>query len=526
MKTRRRKVLWILVACLWLPTLLLALETYAALVRWRIDNYNPLILARQGLAVPNQTQQPAPPPPLETQRLEAPPWPLGHSTQESPDNMPEWHIPKFREPPEERQRRCRVFPQLSEDDRRLFAVLHMETVVLFERDGSPIRVYGNTALRYRMDRLLNGGWFYRNVCFGRQWRAFAGALDRAGSAVRTFCEDIPMRGLSHIEAYFIPDKSGSGFYAFLRVDMDPVIRQAMSMLPEDTPWDIPFVKYKANLRGARSGMGVTMDTNNFGFRDDDVVVPKPEGVFRIICVGGSTTEEGATNGATYPNLVENRLREAFPDRAIEVVNCGTSGPPSWGHLARLGEYLELEPDLIVLYIGVNDIRTYYELIAKFDGATWQRLLGLSHFACDSFNRLLYPSGATSRQRLASLSLANIEAMDNVATSRGIPVVLCSFAYPDLPDLEECEVQLYDYCLRNEWPDKCITLETYCDFMQIYNDEMKDVCRRQQICYIPVAENLKGGAEYFGDYCHMLDAGIQRKAQIIAHYIGKYIRHAV
>ena len=36
-----------------------------------------------------------------------------------------------------------------------------------------------------------------------------------------------------------------------------------------------------------------------------------------------------------------------------------------------------------------------------------------------------------------------------------------------------------------------------------------------ILYIPVAEQLRGGAEIFGDICHLRNPGIEAKAAIIA-----------
>jgi len=43
-----------------------------------------------------------------------------------------------------------------------------------------------------------------------------------------------------------------------------------------------------------------------------MTVPKPAGVFRIACVGGSTTVEGPHNELTYPNYLERMLGARFP----------------------------------------------------------------------------------------------------------------------------------------------------------------------------------------------------------------------
>ncbi|HOT49734.1 MAG TPA: hypothetical protein PLI07_02075 [Candidatus Hydrogenedentes bacterium] len=44
----------------------------------------------------------------------------------------------------------------------------------------------------------------------------------------------------------------------------------------------------------------TLWTNSAGFRDDEIVLPKPPGIYRILCIGGSTTFERVRNDLTYP----------------------------------------------------------------------------------------------------------------------------------------------------------------------------------------------------------------------------------
>ncbi|HEO72079.1 MAG TPA: SGNH/GDSL hydrolase family protein, partial [Candidatus Hydrogenedentes bacterium] len=95
-------------------------------------------------------------------------------------------------------------------------------------------------------------------------------------------------------------------------------------------------------------------TNSHGFRDEEVVLPKPEGVYRIVCIGGSTTVGGPRNDLTYPNMLEQKLRAYFDTNAIEVVNCGVDGLSVTGAWRRFDDYLALEPDLVVHYNFVND----------------------------------------------------------------------------------------------------------------------------------------------------------------------------
>lgn len=97
--------------------------------------------------------------------------------------------------------------------------------------------------------------------------------------------------------------------------------------------------------------------NSLGFRGKEFSHDKPKGTFRIVCMGGSTTfglgepdEE-----KTYPSLLEKKLSALYPRRQIEVINAGTPGWSSAESLINLQfRVLDLNPDMIVIYDGIND----------------------------------------------------------------------------------------------------------------------------------------------------------------------------
>lgn len=98
--------------------------------------------------------------------------------------------------------------------------------------------------------------------------------------------------------------------------------------------------------------------NSLGFRGPEIAIPKPAGRFRIVALGGSTTyTEFVENDAdSFPARLESALRRRMASDRFEVVNAGCPGYNSWESLATL-QYraLELEPDLVILYDGVNDV---------------------------------------------------------------------------------------------------------------------------------------------------------------------------
>jgi lysophospholipase L1-like esterase len=100
--------------------------------------------------------------------------------------------------------------------------------------------------------------------------------------------------------------------------------------------------------------------NELGLRDDPIVDPKPDGVFRILNFGDSATWGLSLPGRkhTYSDRLEEMLNGDTddPDRqSYDVINAGTVGYSSWQALRWLEFYIdELKPDAVTVFIGNND----------------------------------------------------------------------------------------------------------------------------------------------------------------------------
>jgi lysophospholipase L1-like esterase len=83
---------------------------------------------------------------------------------------------------------------------------------------------------------------------------------------------------------------------------------------------------------------------------------KPANGLRVFVVGESSVF-GFPFGANlaFSRFLGDRLAAAFPDRAVEVVNCGVPAIASW-HVRRLveEELVHYAPDVVVIYTGHND----------------------------------------------------------------------------------------------------------------------------------------------------------------------------
>lgn len=80
-----------------------------------------------------------------------------------------------------------------------------------------------------------------------------------------------------------------------------------------------------------------------------------EGLQNVVFLGDSITEAGA-EGNGYVNLLRQALTDRNADQKIEVIGKGVSGHKVPDLLSRLKrDVLDLSPDLVVIYIGINDV---------------------------------------------------------------------------------------------------------------------------------------------------------------------------
>ncbi len=96
-------------------------------------------------------------------------------------------------------------------------------------------------------------------------------------------------------------------------------------------------------------------TNEDGFRTPPFAQHKPPGVFRIACLGDSSTfGMNVEEVDNYPSLLRKKLEALYPGR-FEVINLGIPGFTSRQGLELLRqEVVALEPDLVTFAFGTND----------------------------------------------------------------------------------------------------------------------------------------------------------------------------
>lgn len=118
--------------------------------------------------------------------------------------------------------------------------------------------------------------------------------------------------------------------------------------------------------------------NSQGFRDKEYNVKKDKDVFRILCLGDSSTFGwNVPLEETYHALLETRLNKEFghQGKRFEIINAGVTGYTSCQGL-NLYKFkgVKYEPDVVTFYLGVNDpVKRFYlndKQIMRNDVPVW------------------------------------------------------------------------------------------------------------------------------------------------------------
>jgi len=108
--------------------------------------------------------------------------------------------------------------------------------------------------------------------------------------------------------------------------------------------------------------------NSMGLRDKEYSLKKGKDVFRILCLGDSSTfGMWVPQSHTYHAMLEDKLYDERGSRGLkyEVINMGV---PGYSSLQALNCFryrgFKYDPDIVVLYIGINDTARRFHLSDK------------------------------------------------------------------------------------------------------------------------------------------------------------------
>ena len=296
--------------------------------------------------------------------------------------------------------------------------------------------------------------------------------------------------------------------------------------------------------------------NSHGFRGDEIEQPKPEGRFRIACLGGSTTYTTKIHDYrfSYPYLLREELAQRT-GAALDVINAGLAGWTSWESMINFQiRLLELEPDLIIVYHAVNDLharlvwppeayqpdnsghyartRTAVIIPSVLERSTllrmllvrtgvlrsqYERIVSLlpqpDTYVADEFNeqwvQRTYPQGVfleVSAEEILERNppthfRRNIENIVLLARARGIEVVLATFAHS--PQFENVS-----------WSASELHARGY----EEMNAVIRSIAQEHGAHLFDFASAFPDDPKYYADGIHVRIPGAQLKARLFADFI--------
>jgi lysophospholipase L1-like esterase len=275
----------------------------------------------------------------------------------------------------------------------------------------------------------------------------------------------------------------------------------------------------------------------------DLAVPKPAGVFRIVCEGGSTTFDllAADDASTWPA----RLGSLLGPRA-DVANAGFPGWTSLESLVSLEiRDLELDPDLVVVFSGVNDLQPAGHVPFRADYSAGHadilpRVLGVAPVPVRLVSRSVFlesllgrlrgpgdtqasegfaPSYAWAGPRQADIPAAavtvygrNLRSTIAAARAHGARTLLLAQSARIRPGHEAA-----DRAWLEGWAPG-LTPEGYLAGLAHYNDVARSLAVDGTALFL---DPFAGGAfpdSEFADPLHFTPEGSQRFAQALAAYL--------
>ena len=281
--------------------------------------------------------------------------------------------------------------------------------------------------------------------------------------------------------------------------------------------------------------------NSLGYRNEEFSVEKPENVYRIVALGGSSTYDVSIkdNQQTFTAQLEQKLKEEYGYENVQVINAGVPGYNSWEILGNLEfRVLDLDPDLVIIYENTNDVHARLVEPSAYRGddlgrrRAWQvpnvsvwehsallrivsRILNITRqVSVDDFASAPTYVSWPFESRLEEFNLdpvevlkenppiyfrRNLENMIAVAKEHDIQIMFSTWAHS--PYLQDYAAEDY-----------------YQQAFSENNDVVEDVALSHAIPLFDFASVMPQDAIYWADGRHVNEAGAVEKARLFAEYI--------
>ncbi|HMP03453.1 MAG TPA: SGNH/GDSL hydrolase family protein [Gemmatales bacterium] len=274
---------------------------------------------------------------------------------------------------------------------------------------------------------------------------------------------------------------------------------------------------------------------------EQVIDPRGRRVLRIVCVGGSTTQDATAfweAQITYPSYLEKLLNKELgstSDVVVEVINAGFASHSTLHMLTLLHtELLQLKPDLIIAYENINDLVVNYfpgpttpAYANKFldpyylpPELTTERTTLLDHSRLYTWARNSIRRVATYHIRYTDAELPlphrgqyqdNLRHLATLARLHGCEVVFGLQAMAPTPEHFERHFKTKSFNPKVQYP-RIGQLQRH---FESYHAAMNEVAQEMNIPVANPYRRLVDKPEWFADVVHVQAAGARVVAEEFA-----------
>jgi lysophospholipase L1-like esterase len=269
--------------------------------------------------------------------------------------------------------------------------------------------------------------------------------------------------------------------------------------------------------------------NSMGLRGPEILINKPIGTTRIAILGGSAAYGYlVSDGEEASRLLEKQLHH-LDVGDVEVINAGVPGYDLFQSIVRFREVVDpLQPDIVVLYLGYNDIRYLLsETPETFQNPRqppypfWERWL--RHSTLYGFVRYRILGGATDfgigrrtqnlptdkgiaqfRRNLNEIMLASHEI--------GAELVVCVQATAAQPSVSPE--------LRAVLGNTDVEVQRAIQIFEAIHHTLDDFAKKQDALFIDVSAAVPPTSQNLGDAIHLTAIG----EQALADLLTKQLQH--
>jgi len=277
----------------------------------------------------------------------------------------------------------------------------------------------------------------------------------------------------------------------------------------------------------------SIEINSLGFRGPEINSPKPSGSLRIAFIGASTTycAEVSGNDQVWTDQVSRSLKSMWPDLSVDYINAGVGGYTAEDSLVNLDvRVLPLEPDVIVIYHGTNDISADTRTLAERAGIksvnlaleeSWLSKYSLLWMLVEKNLSLMTLENTADAEllevkpdNLGSEFRENLRLMVQSARERGVSVVaLATFSTHLRPGMTAEQRDKAMVSSRYYMP--YLSADSLLALFNRYNQIIREVAKETGALLIGNADGIPGDPVHFNDSVHFTDAGSKAQADRVA-----------